>query len=140
MIRRMSKEKMTRLNHSQQRHAEKLELTEKKHAAGLLSDKFPNVSNLTVRLTYYGKMTNNVLMIRTVNYFPNSDAYFHMSCLAKECDNGGFEMGPKITKVIKNKKKSDRGEMVCRGKGESLSSDHACVTYEIMVQYKRRGK
>jgi len=46
--------------------------------ACLVSDRFPWVSSMVINMTYYQKVSNPVLMVRTVNVFPNAYAYFNM--------------------------------------------------------------
>jgi hypothetical protein len=118
----------------------KLELKQKKIDAGLVSEKFPKVSNIEIQMTYYQKMANPVLMERTVYFAPDSYAYFHMQCMMKECAEGGFNMAPAITKIIKGRKKSVKGKLSCRGKGDKLPSDHASISYEIKIKYKTKRK
>ena len=111
-----------------------------KLAAGLISDRFPSVSGIVIHLTYYQKVTNPVLMVRTVHMLPADCAYFNMECMIKGCDNGGFDLTTIIAALIKNHKKSGKGTLVCNGKTETLSSDHASVAYEITIQYARLAK
>jgi hypothetical protein len=131
-------------HHAQHKHAEKraleLALAEKKVAAGKVLERFPDVSGMSIRLTYFSEMIDAVLMVRTVNYFPSSNAYFHINCLMKECSNGGFDLTRKIKEVVKNKKKSAKGDMVCGGGRGTLSSGHSRISYEIVVKYHKKGK
>ncbi len=126
--------------HVQQKQAEKLALAEKKQAIALVEKCFPQVAGLSIRLTYYNEITDSVFMVRTVNYFPSSRADFHMHCMIKECSNGGFDLKRKIRQVIKEHKKSESGDMRCKGGKGTLSSDHASMSYEISVQYHKKRK
>jgi hypothetical protein len=126
--------------HVQQKQAQKLALAEKKLAIPPMEKRFPQVSGITVRLTYYSDMTDAVLMVRTVNYFPSSSADFHMNCMIKECNNGGFNLTRKIRELIKNNKKSGKGDMLCKGGKGTLPSDHASMSYEVTVQYQKKRK
>lgn len=126
--------------HVQQKQAQRLALAERKLAIPLLEKRFPQISGITVRLTYYSDMTDTVLMVRTVNYFPSSSADFLMHCMIKECNNGGFNLTRKIRELIKNNKKTGKGDMLCKGGKGTLSSDHASMSYEITVQYHKKGK
>ncbi len=113
---------------------------QKKLAAGLVSDRFPRVSSIVVKMTYHQKSSNQVLMVRTVNFSPTSYAYFNLNCLTKKCIHGGFEFTSVITNLIKNRKKSEKGKMVCSGKNDSLASDHARISYEISIIYNKKSK
>lgn len=118
----------------------KIELNQQKVDAGLVSESFPQVSNIVIQMTYYQKPADSVLMVRTVNIFPSSYAYFQMQCMGKECVNGGFDLTPVIAGLIKNRAKKGRGTLVCCGKGEKLPPEHASISYEITIQYGKRPK
>ncbi len=122
-----------------QDYLKKMEL--KKQArldAGLVSDRYPKISGLVIYMTYYHNAENPVLMQRTVNVFPSSYAYFKMECMSKSCDNGGFDLSSVISKQIKQKKKSVKGKMICKGKNVDIASDHASISYEISVKYSTK--
>lgn len=122
-------------------YLKKVELKNKaKLDAGLVSERFPHVSGIKIRMTYYHNSENPILMERTVNVFPTSPAYFNMDCMIRGCDTGGFELTPIVSKQIKQKKKQAKGKMVCKGKVNEHSVDHAHISYEISVAYKRRSK
>lgn len=116
----------------------RLELNQKKADAGLVSERFPKVSGMEIRMTYYQRPTHSdsdiLLMVRTVNVFPGSFAYFHMPCTLKECD-GGFDLSPAISEMVKGGKKKSRGKLDCKGKGKDVPAVHASVDYEITVRY-----
>jgi len=113
---------------------------ENRIAAGLVSDHYPEVSGMVIHMTYYQRASNPILMIRTVNFFPNSYAYFHMECMIKGCDNGGFDLTSVITNLIKNHKKSGKGKMACSRKNGALGSDHAHISYNISIQYNPHNR
>lgn len=122
-----------------QDYLKKMEL--KKQArleAGILSDRYPKVSGLVINMTYYHNAENPVLMQRTVNVFPSSYAYFKMECMTKSCNEGGFDLSSIISKQIKQKKKSMKGKMICKGKNADISSDHASISYEISIKYNNK--
>ncbi len=104
-------------------------------AAGLISDRFPGVADIVVHMTYYQKGANPVLMVRTLNIFPTSYAYFKMDCMIKGCDNGGFDLTSIITGMIKAHKKEKKGTLTCCGKVDALVSDHASIEYELSIKY-----
>jgi hypothetical protein len=106
-----------------------------------LSDRFPVVSGIVFHMTYYQKeAANSVLMLRTVNFYPNSDSNFHMQCMIKDCEEGGFDLSKTVANMVKRKKKAAKGNMLCSGKNEALSLDHASISYEIAIKYKRTLK
>jgi hypothetical protein len=121
---------------------EKKELKKKKQtSAGLVEDVFPTVSGITIQMKYVHKAIVPIVMDRTVNVFPSSYAYFHMDCMVKGCEKGGYNLTPVINGMIKKKKRVSKGELKCSGKNGSIPSDHALVSYEINIKYgKKSGK
>ena len=108
--------------------------------AGLVSDRFPEVLGMVLNLTYYRKVMNPVLMIRTVNVFPDSYAYFHMECMIDGCVNGGFDLTSQISSMVRNRKSSEKGTLLCSGEANLAGSDHASVSYEISIRYHKLSK
>ncbi len=116
------------------------EIKEKnKLAAGLVSNHYPEVSTIVICMTYYRKAPNPVLMVRTVNFYPTSYAYFKMKCMVKNCVNGGFDLTLVIANMINNHEKSCIGKMSCSGQNDALGSDHASISYEISIQYNKQS-
>lgn len=119
-------------------YALKMELKKQNNvAAGFVSDRFPAVSSIVIHMTYYRKAAIPVLMVRTLNIFPTSYAYFKMDCMIKGCDGGGFDMTSIVADMIKIHKKLKKGVLVCCGNIDALASDHASIEYETMIEYKK---
>lgn len=107
-----------------------------KAIAGLISDRFPAVAGIVIRMKYYQKLSfSPVLMERTSHFYPDGYAYFHMACMTQECVDGGFDLTPMISSLVKQRKKSGTGKLKCKAVNDSLSADHASIFYEIVVQY-----
>jgi len=124
-----------------QNYLEKIELNKQRRlAAGLVSECFPGVSDIVVRMTYYQNAVNPILMFRTVNFWPSQSAYFNMNCMIKGCVDGGFDLTSVITGMIKDHKKSEKGKLLCNGNIGALASDHASIAYQIRVKYKDGNK
>ena len=124
-----------------QEHLKKMEIKKQLRLdAGLVSDKFPNVSGIVIHMTYYHNAENPVLMERTVNVFPESYAYFNMECMTKSCETGGFDLSKLIRGQVKGHKKSVKGKMVCKGKNGDLPSNHASIAYEINIKYSKKKR
>lgn len=105
--------------------------------AGLVSERFPQVSGMVIHMTYYQKGPNPVLMLRTVNIFPASYAYFKMDCMVKGCNGGGFALTSAIANMVKAHKKVRKGSLVCCGKTDTHPSDHASIEYDIVIKYNK---
>jgi hypothetical protein len=111
-----------------QNHLERQEqLKKKKLAAGLVSDRFPGVSEI-------------VLMVRTLNFLPTDYAYFHMDCMREECTDGGFDLMPVVAGLVKNRKKTGKGKICCDGKNEAVVAGHASIAYEVSIQNAKHPK
>lgn len=108
---------------------------QRKLSAGLISECFPEVSEIIMRMTYYQKATNSIMMFRTVNFWPSHHAYFNMDCMIKDCNDGGFDLTSVITKMIQNHKKFAKGKLLCNGNIDALTSEHASIAYQITVKY-----
>lgn len=115
----------------------RLKLKQKKIDAGFVSEVYPKVSTMVFQMTYYQKRSKGVLMERTLNVFPDSYAYFHMQCMVKGCEEGGFDMAPIIAGLIKRKKTKVSGKLTCGGAGADLPDAHASITYEVAVKYTK---
>ena len=108
-------------------------------AAGLLSERFPQVSGIVINMTYFRKGTNPVLMQRTVNVFPTAYAYFNMDCMISGCVGGGFDLTPVIKEMISKHKKVKKGNLVCCGKNGDLASDHANIDYLVTIEFNKKS-
>lgn len=110
---------------------------QRKLESGLISDLFPAVSDITVSMTYYQNAVNSVLMSRTVNFWPSHHAFFNMDCMNKECLDGGFDLTSVIVDMIKRHKKSCKGKLRCNGSVDPPVSEHASITYQIVITYTK---
>jgi hypothetical protein len=126
---------------NRQQYAAKMELRKQnKFAAGLISERFPGVAGIVLHMTYYQNGNNSVLMVRTVNVFPTSSAYFKMDCMIKGCDNGGFDLTSVVDGMIKTGKKTKKGSLSCCGKVDAGVSEHASVDYDIVIKYGKAAR
>jgi hypothetical protein len=124
-----------------QNYVERMELNKQlRLASGLVSERFPEVSDIVIHMTYYHKGVNPILMVRTVNFFPSGFAYFNMDCMIRGCVDGGFDLTSVISDMIKNHKRLRKGKLICNGKNDDLASDHASIDYEIRIQYNRQSQ
>jgi hypothetical protein len=122
-----------------QNYTAKMDLRKRQQvAAGLVSDRFPEVRGIVIQMTYFRKGLNPVLMLRTVNVFPTGYAYFHMECMISGCTDGGFDLTPIITEMVKKHQKLKKGTLVCNGKSTDLASDHANIAYEVAIKFNKK--
>jgi hypothetical protein len=107
--------------------------------SGLVSERYPGVSGIVIHMTYYKKAADPVLMVRTVNFFPSSHAFFDLECMIKDCVKGGLDFTKIIANLIKKRKKSGNGKIVCSGEKEALAPDHGTISYEINIEYNKKS-
>jgi hypothetical protein len=50
-------------------------------ASGLVSEQFPEVSGIVIRMTYYQRAAIPILMVRNVNFSPSRHTYFKVDCM-----------------------------------------------------------
>ncbi|MDA8172110.1 MAG: hypothetical protein M0Z48_09840 [Nitrospiraceae bacterium] len=121
---------------TRQNHLAKVEMMrENMRAAGLMRERFPKVSGIVIHMTYYQRAPGSVLMERTVNFYPSGYAYFNMRCMARGCEDGGFDLAPVIRGLVKKGQRSAKGYLPCRGAGDG----HASIAYRIDVSYCRKS-
>ncbi len=129
---------MANRHHHRNNHVVRMELKKQGNiAAGLVSDRFPTVSGIVIHMTYYRKGAIPVLMVRTINIYPTSYAYFKIDCMIKSCDGGGFDLTSIVANMVKTRERLRKGTLVCHGNIDVISSEHASVEYEAVIQYKR---
>jgi hypothetical protein len=63
-----------------------------------------------------------------------------MECMREECTDGGFDLTRVVDGLVKNRKRSVKGSIVCRGKGEALRHGHASISYEVSIEYSKQAK
>lgn len=126
---------------NKQNYVKKMEEKNKlRNDAGVISDRFPKVAGIVINMTYYHNAENPILMHRTVNFFPESHAFFNLECMIKGCEEGGFDLKRIISKQIKDKKNVIKGEMSCKGKSGDLPAKHSSVDYKINITYRKTSK
>ena len=109
-------------------------------AAGLVSEQFPSVSGMVIHMTYYRKAVIPLLMVRTLNIFPTSYAYFKMDCMIKDCNGGGFDLTSAVAGMVQAHKKEGQGTLICRGIADTVDSDHASIEYKAVIRYRKIPK
>ncbi|MEW6585868.1 MAG: hypothetical protein AB1442_09705 [Nitrospirota bacterium] len=117
---------------SKQKNAELQERKQQRIDAGPLSARYPDVASIVIVMDYYQRGTGHALMKRTVNFHPGSAAYFLMTCMTQTCVDGGFDLEPVISRMLKDHSKSGKGELVCPG---NSSSGHAWIDFAITISY-----
>lgn len=119
------------------------ELNQRKADAGFVAEILPDLSEMEIKMTYYQltihSETEKLLMERTINLSPTSSAFFDMQCMNKSCD-GSFDLTKTIKKMVKSRKKTEKGRISCSEKGKGILPNHANVDFEIVAKYSRKKK
>ncbi len=111
-----------------------------KQAAGTFVEKFPFLESMVIKIIYYQKGDNPILMSRTLHVYPEDFAYFHIPCLIHDCLEGTFELAPIVMNILKESKSRSEGRLACKGSlSKDLPSDHGYIEYTIDVTYKTGG-
>ncbi len=108
-----------------------------KIAAGLVSERFAQISGIELHMTYYHRAANPVLMERTLCYSPSNYAVFHVKCEQDGCTGGGYDLGPVVAGLAKSGKTSVKGTLFCHGSNGRIG--HGSIAYEVHIQYHKRG-
>jgi hypothetical protein len=103
--------------------------------AGVVSDLFPKVAEISINMLYSQAGALKPLS-RAVNFFPGSSAIFRLSCLCSECAEGRFDFTGIIEEMVKNRKTALKGKMSCENCDAPECADAA---YSITIKYAQRG-
>ncbi|MCL5024171.1 MAG: hypothetical protein M1497_12550 [Nitrospirae bacterium] len=114
------------------KNAARAERLQQRLDAGSVATHYPEVASIVISMTYNQRGIAKSLP-RVVNFFPGSSALFRVTCLSKECVDGGFDLTRPITGMIRNRKEALAGELNCEG--DSPSADHSTIIYEISIRY-----
>jgi hypothetical protein len=111
--------------------AAKAEKKQQKIDAGLLSELFLKVKEISISMIY---SQTGVLepLSRTINFFPGSYAVFKLSCLCSDCVEGGFDFTKIISAMVGTHKTASKGRISCEGCSAPKCSD---VAYTATIKY-----
>jgi len=111
----------------------KMEKRKLKLESGLISEHFPDIESIFIKINNsYGKK-NPIKIAREFKFIPESQAYFNIECLNKNCLDGGFDLAGVIDTMIKSHTGSGEGELSCNG--SELSPEHSHISYKITINY-----
>ncbi|MDA8088617.1 MAG: hypothetical protein M0Z61_00115 [Nitrospiraceae bacterium] len=129
--------KKSRKNVNTEKNARRLELIQKRLDAGLLSERFPDISDINIHIVQFYGLTDQVFMERTVNMVPGSNIYLlHIPCMEGNCVNGGFDLISTVEEMVSNNRRSGKGKMLCAEKDASGNS-HSSISYSISIKYSQ---
>ncbi len=113
----------------------RMERMQQRLDAGLISRRFPEVSNIVVDMKHHRKGLMAVLLLRTLNFSSDCHAYFRVECLNKDCNDctEGFDLEQVVSAMVRSHAFSREGELKCEG--NSLTSDHVNINYKVTIQY-----
>ena len=100
-------------------------------AAGLVADRFPDVSSIIVTMEYSRGTFSAVH--RTMNFYPGSPAFFKITSLGEGSDEDGLDLTRFINKMIGSRQRSAKG--VFSGDRKDPENIHPNVDYEVAITY-----
>lgn len=109
-----------------------LERNQRRIEAGTMAKNYPGVKSIVISMKYKQKGVANPLL-RILNFYPSSYAFFTIDCLSDDCVDGGFDMSWIITSMIRNHREFSKGELGCNDNGPR--PDHSNIVYEVAIQY-----
>lgn len=113
----------------------KLERVQERQDAGLISQRFPEVSSIVVDMEHNRKGISTVHLLRTLTFSSGSHAYFRVECLNRDCRDctDGFHLDQVVAAMIRNRTSSKEGELNCEGNG--ITSRSVNISYKVTIQY-----
>lgn len=112
------------------RKAKEEHLREMRETA-LISACFPDVTGIVVTMRYSNRYAPE--MRRTLNFRPDSHAFFKISCLGEDCVDGGLDMTAIVTSMVGNHETLGQGALFCCN--NDSESVHADMSYRISITY-----
>jgi hypothetical protein len=114
------------------KNAARTERLQRRVLAGFVSAHFPEVKSIVISMMYNQSGIAKSLP-RTVNFSPDSSAFFRIDCLNKDCVDGGFDLSQVLNSMIRNRREAAKGQLSCEGSG--ASADHSDIVYQVAIQY-----
>jgi hypothetical protein len=109
-----------------------IERKQRRIEAGIMATNYPEVAGIVITMMYKQKGVANPLL-RILNFYPSSYAFFKVDCLSYDCIDGGFDMSWLITSMIRNHSEFSKGELGCNDNGPR--PDHSTIEYEIQINF-----
>lgn len=119
-------------NANSRKNAARIERLQQKVEAGLVAAHFPEVADIAISMIY-NQIGLNKSLLRTVNFFPGSYAFFRIDCVNGDCVDGGFDLTKVITATIGKRGQTAKGKLSCEGNGPAAG--HSTITYEVDIHY-----
>lgn len=114
-------------------HRRRLQEQAIRDAAGLIADRYQGISCIEIRMTYYHRAPDPVLMERTLRFYPASHALFFMRCEHFGCADGGYDLAPVVDTLVRSGKASGKGTLFCHGSDSAIS--HGSIAYRVRITY-----
>jgi hypothetical protein len=114
------------------KNAARTERLQQRVQAGFVSAHFPGVKSIIISMMYNQSGIGKSLP-RTVNFSPDSSAFFRIDCLNKDCVDGGFDLSNVLNSMIRDRREAAKGQLSCEGNG--ASADHSDIVYKVAIKY-----
>lgn len=110
----------------------RLEKNQQRLDSGYVSKHYPEVESIIINMAYKQKGITNPIH-RIMNFSPGSYAFFKISCLNKDCTEGGFDLSQIINLMINNHRSETSGHLSCDDNG--TQSEHSVINYTVAIHY-----
>lgn len=116
-----------------------MERMQRRKNASLVSVRFPEVSSIVFNLKHHKEMSA-IRLLRTLLFWPDSHAYFHVGCLSKDCKEctDGLDLDRDVVAMVKSHASSREGKFRCEGNGSASSRMN--ISYKVTISYNSIGK
>ena len=106
-----------------------------RQGAGLISQRFPEVSDIVIDMEHNRDGISTMYLLRTLKFFSDSHAYFRVECLNRDCRDctDGFHLDQVVAGMIRDHMSSKEGELHCEGNG--ITSRSVNINYRVTIQY-----
>lgn len=112
---------------------------ERQNSAGKIALQFPNVSHITIKITFSDFDAHTNPEPQMLSFSPHSSAFFEIECPFWECVMGGFDLGVEVNNCVASKSTNYNGEKTCSGwQDRERINKHSCrlkAIFEIEVEY-----
>ena len=110
------------------------------HTGIRIEENFPNIERIEIdyiRTHHTAFGPNNVEETKVLT--PNSEAFFVIPCINRECSSIGFDMSSEIYEMYRNHQEKMSGEKRCEGQEAPDHPEQPCgstIFYTIKIHYK----
>ena len=111
-----------------------------RHTGMRVNQFFPDIEEITIDYTIEHRSAFEVMAESNRSIFkPNSEDFFIIPCVNRECSSIGFDLSSEIYKMYHNHQAEMSGEKRCEGQEAPDHPEQSCgsrISYTIKIRYK----